>query len=541
MSTETYSFRFSAIAGGSLQNVVATGGYYGSAGTYISVSGTHLATEEEITNELDYYLYNLWALMHQDFTNDDSVLVTVQANQTYTDPTRLYKITGTPLSGTITFLSNDPDATFYVYAFDQTTDLSDVVITCAGNIQTYNLYILSKTTITLGPRTYPGNFLVGDISGVTDTSVDGSVSALINSTYASTGTIVNVNVRMGVPRYVSTYTAIAPIIIDTEINGTKYGINSNYNTSSGITGTAVEDTYANAVTEMTYVTTFINGAYGLSTFLSNAVYSANNIDISTTSVAFLSPISTNSYYTITGEATSPVTFTFLQSSTEDVFYLYNGTNNINLNKVTFSGGSNIYIVGNIISLTGNTAGTFLFTGSLTGTSTPTILGSVYGYGSSSVISGVRINFNIPCFLSGTKILTAQWYVPVEQLKVGDLVMVSGELHGKCHVVGEGTPMQVLRIQKHVRKASASTSPIVITKNAFGANTPFEDLYVSPNHGIITRGGKMVNARKMVNGGTIYNDPSFDVVTYYHLEFDRHYSVTANGVLTESYKDSTILL
>jgi hypothetical protein len=80
-----------------------------------------------------------------------------------------------------------------------------------------------------------------------------------------------------------------------------------------------------------------------------------------------------------------------------------------------------------------------------------------------------------------------------------------------------------------------TLPICITAGALGENLPIEDLYVSPGHRILTD-CKMVCARDLVNGTTIFQDCDRDSVHYYHLELNKHSSIVANGVLSESYLD-----
>jgi hypothetical protein len=80
-----------------------------------------------------------------------------------------------------------------------------------------------------------------------------------------------------------------------------------------------------------------------------------------------------------------------------------------------------------------------------------------------------------------------------------------------------------------------SAPICIRKHAFGKHKPFKDLYVSPWHHLYLE-GKMVQARHLVNGGTIYQDGSRKPVEYYHVECDHHCILVANGILAESYLD-----
>ena len=83
--------------------------------------------------------------------------------------------------------------------------------------------------------------------------------------------------------------------------------------------------------------------------------------------------------------------------------------------------------------------------------------------------------------------------------------------------------------------NSKSRPICIKKNALGQNYPFKDLYVSPCHSLLLN-GKMVLAKHLVNGKTIYQDNDCDSVEYYHLECENHSAIFANGILAESYLD-----
>jgi hypothetical protein len=164
-----------------------------------------------------------------------------------------------------------------------------------------------------------------------------------------------------------------------------------------------------------------------------------------------------------------------------------------------------------------------------------------GNTNSSLISSVNFS-TIECFMEGTKILTDRWYVPIEDLKVGDLVITHGEIHdNKTYVVDVDTPMPIVKIHTYYsRYGSKSSSPVVVTKNAFSLNKPFQDLYVTENHGMVNRKGILHAANKYINRSTIYKDPSINNLTYYHIELASHYAITANGVLVESYLKPTMV-
>jgi hypothetical protein len=84
--------------------------------------------------------------------------------------------------------------------------------------------------------------------------------------------------------------------------------------------------------------------------------------------------------------------------------------------------------------------------------------------------------------------------------------------------------------------NSKSRPICIQKDALGQNCPFKDLYVSPLHGLVLN-GRMVLAKNIVNGKTIYQDNDCDSVEYYHLECENHSAIFANGVISESYLDT----
>lgn len=48
---------------------------------------------------------------------------------------------------------------------------------------------------------------------------------------------------------------------------------------------------------------------------------------------------------------------------------------------------------------------------------------------------------------------------------------------------------------------------------------------------------MFQAQSLVNGETIFQSlVNCDSIEYYHIELSDHYSILANGVLSESFKD-----
>ena len=86
----------------------------------------------------------------------------------------------------------------------------------------------------------------------------------------------------------------------------------------------------------------------------------------------------------------------------------------------------------------------------------------------------------------------------------------------------------------VKILNSQSRPICITKNAFGENVPYEDLYISPCHKIFINDKLLLEANDIINGNTIYQDNECESVEYYHLECEEHSAIYANGCLSETY-------
>jgi hypothetical protein len=84
----------------------------------------------------------------------------------------------------------------------------------------------------------------------------------------------------------------------------------------------------------------------------------------------------------------------------------------------------------------------------------------------------------------------------------------------------------------VNKMNEHTAPIRITAGALGYSKPERDLLVSPNHSMLI-GDRLVFAKFLVNGSTIYQDMSFNKIEYFHILSDDHYIINANGAFSET--------
>jgi len=155
--------------------------------------------------------------------------------------------------------------------------------------------------------------------------------------------------------------------------------------------------------------------------------------------------------------------------------------------------------------------------------------------------GNRINITdepIPCYSKGTLILTNQGYMKVEDIKKGDIVVREGSISNdgmlnKNIDIKETPIIWISKFRPII--LNSNSRPICITKNAFGEECPFVDLYVSPGHRLLIN-DKLVRSSDLINGEIIYQDSECKSVEYYHLECDIHSAIYANGVLAETYQE-----
>ena len=119
---------------------------------------------------------------------------------------------------------------------------------------------------------------------------------------------------------------------------------------------------------------------------------------------------------------------------------------------------------------------------------------------------------------------------VESLLQGDIVLTlaDGELAAQ--------PVKWLgrrRIDLTAHPHPETVAPIRIRRGAFADNMPHTDLLVSPDHAIFVD-GKLICARQLINGTTIYQEKTWTSVEYFHVELDTHAILLAEGLPAESY-------
>lgn len=141
-----------------------------------------------------------------------------------------------------------------------------------------------------------------------------------------------------------------------------------------------------------------------------------------------------------------------------------------------------------------------------------------------------VHDHVACFVAGARIATAQGPISVEALRPGDHVLTLD--HGS----------QPLRWVAHRQVASqGSFAAVSIPAGTFGDHGA---LRVSPQHRLLMSGWQaelycgegevLVKAAHLVRAGLLRQDHSGCPVTYYHLLFDQHEIVNAEGLWSESF-------
>ncbi len=144
----------------------------------------------------------------------------------------------------------------------------------------------------------------------------------------------------------------------------------------------------------------------------------------------------------------------------------------------------------------------------------------------------------PCLVRGTRVLTPRGEVAVEDLTAGDLVVTQD--HGALPLRWIGsTTLDAAELG-----ARPALAPIRIKAGALGDGLPRRDLRVSPQHAMLLRDWRaeivagvdeaLAPAELLVNDATIRPE-AVDRVEYFHLLFDTHQVIFAEGAATESYR------
>lgn len=144
---------------------------------------------------------------------------------------------------------------------------------------------------------------------------------------------------------------------------------------------------------------------------------------------------------------------------------------------------------------------------------------------------------IICFSKGTIINTNLGPTPIEALSIGDLVETRDHGPQPLRWIGK-RELDSIDLARHPQ-----LRPVRFAAGSLGNGLPYTDLSVSPQHRIFMSDWRselhfgeaeiLVPALSLVNQNEIDVLADTQSVTYYHLLFDAHEIITANGVASES--------
>ncbi len=154
-------------------------------------------------------------------------------------------------------------------------------------------------------------------------------------------------------------------------------------------------------------------------------------------------------------------------------------------------------------------------------------------GSGAIVDNIAL---LVCFTNGTEIDTPTGVRPIETLRAGNLVQTA---NGPKEIRWIGKR----RVTPTEQRLNPKLAPVTITAGALGGGLPTSDLRVSRQHRMLATSpiaermfgtaDVFVAAIKLTELNGIDVDTSGAMVTYYHMLFDDHEIVTANGAPSES--------
>ena len=243
----------------------------------------------------------------------------------------------------------------------------------------------------------------------------------------------------------------------------------------------------------------------------------------------------------------------LEDGSDDGFDEVNGnssdqllTQPITLDGVTYPAGTRIFVNYGLetddgfrlysITIGGNNSGGNDTTAVIT--NGPLVPGQQYTFTSEFNIGQNEVPYSeVACFVAGTRIATARGQVPVEKLEAGDLVLTVG---------GREVPLRLslcTEVSERVLEAHPRLRPIRLSSGSLGRTLPTSDLYVSRQHRMLIsskvaermfgRSSVLVAAAKLALLPGIEEAPIVGPVKYFHLVFDAHEVIFAEGAPSES--------
>ncbi len=146
--------------------------------------------------------------------------------------------------------------------------------------------------------------------------------------------------------------------------------------------------------------------------------------------------------------------------------------------------------------------------------------------------------SVPCFCQGTTLMTAEGAQPVDWIRPGDKVMTKDHGFQPALWVGRTT------ISAKKLATSPGLCPIRITAHSIDTQTPAQDLRLSPEHRVLLKSYQtellfgtdevFSPIKAVANERDIAPDRPLHEISYYHILFQNHEIVLAEGLWVESF-------
>ncbi|HEY0910079.1 MAG TPA: Hint domain-containing protein [Bradyrhizobium sp.] len=135
----------------------------------------------------------------------------------------------------------------------------------------------------------------------------------------------------------------------------------------------------------------------------------------------------------------------------------------------------------------------------------------------------------PCYCAGTLIETQNGEVPVDMLKIGELIRTaSGTLRPIRWIGRRSYSGRYIIGRKDIL-------PICIRAGALDENVPRRDLWISPHHAMYLD-GVLIEAKDLVNESSVVQAERVAAIEYFHIELETHDVIIAEGALSETFVD-----
>ena len=145
--------------------------------------------------------------------------------------------------------------------------------------------------------------------------------------------------------------------------------------------------------------------------------------------------------------------------------------------------------------------------------------------------------NVICFALGTRIATPLDEIPVEDLRVGDLVSTYDGSSKRIRWIGSR------KVRLAAGRSRENLRPVRILAGALGQGFPSRDILVSRQHRMLVSSkiaarmfaasDVLIPAIKLTELPGVFVDNDVEEITYFHFLFDKHEIVFAEGAPAES--------